>query len=121
MTCYYCGKKGHIEKDCFKKKRDAEQGIVKPVCKNVEKEEQTETAYRLIDTNGNYKTKVCDSCMNEHREVNCKHGNNLGLISSSVTNRPRDPQDNEMWIEDSGATVHITNDDAGMFNIKRCD
>ena len=26
-----------------------------------------------------------------------------------------------MWIGDSGATIHITNDDAGMFNIKRCD
>ena len=26
-----------------------------------------------------------------------------------------------MWIGDSGATVHITNDDAGMFNIKKCD
>ena len=50
LTFYYCGKKGHIERDCFKKKRDAEQGIVKPVCKNVEKEEQTETAYGLIAT-----------------------------------------------------------------------
>ena len=26
-----------------------------------------------------------------------------------------------MWIGDSGATVHITNDDAEMFNIKKCD
>ena len=26
-----------------------------------------------------------------------------------------------MWIGDSGATVHITNDDTGMFNIKKCD
>ena len=42
-------------------------------------------------------------------------------VSSTVTNRPRDPQDDEMWIGDSGATIHITNDDAGMFNIKRCD
>ena len=51
MTCYYCGKKGHIERDCFKKKRDAEQGIVKPVSKNVEKQEQAETVYGLITTN----------------------------------------------------------------------
>ena len=85
LTSYYCGKKGHIEKDCFKKKRDAEQGIVKPVCKNVEKEEQTETAYGLIATNGNHKTNVCDNCMYEHCKVNCKQGNNLCLISSSAT------------------------------------
>ena len=51
LTCYYCGKKGHIERDCFKRKRDAEQGIVKPVSKNVEKQEQTETAYGLITAN----------------------------------------------------------------------
>ena len=98
LTCYYCGKKGHIERDCFKKKRDVEQGIVKPVCKNVEKEEQTETAYGLIATDGNHKTNVCDNCMYEHREVNCKQENNLCLISSSTTNRSIDPQDDKMWI-----------------------
>ena len=42
---------GHIERDCFKRKRDAEQGIVKPVSKNVEKQEQTETTYSLITAN----------------------------------------------------------------------
>ena len=26
-----------------------------------------------------------------------------------------------MWIRDSGATVHITNDDTGMFNVKKCN
>ena len=72
LTCYYCGKKGHIERDCFEKKRDMEQGIVKPVCKNVEKEEQTETAYGLIATDGNRETNVCNHCLYEHRKVECK-------------------------------------------------
>ena len=73
-----------------------EQGIVKPVCKNAEKEEQTETAYRLIATDGNHKTNVCDNCMCEHREINCKQEKNLCLISSSTTNRSIDPRDEEM-------------------------
>ena len=49
--CYYCCKKGHIERDCFKRKKDAEQGIVKPLSKNIEKQEQAETVYGLITTN----------------------------------------------------------------------
>ena len=31
------------------------------------------------------------------------------------------PQEKEKWIGDSGATVHITNNDAGMFNVKKCN
>ena len=34
---------------------------------------------------------------------------------------PANLQDKEKWIGDSGATVHMTNDDTGMFNIKKCD
>ena len=68
-----------------------EQGIVKPVCKNVEKEEQTETAYRLIATDGNDETNMCNHCLYEHREVECKHEKNLCLISSSTPNRSFDP------------------------------
>ena len=59
------------------------------------------TAYRLITTNRNYKTKVCFTGMNEQREqsnVNSKHEDNLGLILSNVTNQPANPQDEEMWI-----------------------
>ena len=87
----------------------------------MEKEEQTETAYGLIATEGNHKTNVCDICLYEHRKIDCKQEKNLCLISSSTTNRSIDPRDDEMWIGDSGATIHITNDNAGMFNIKRCD
>ena len=31
------------------------------------------------------------------------------------------PQEKEKWREDSGVTVHITNSDVGMFNVKKCD
>ena len=57
LTCYYCGKKGHIERDCFKRKKDAEQGIVKPMSKYEEKQEQRDTAYGLISVNRKDKTK----------------------------------------------------------------
>ena len=57
----------------------------------------------------------------EEKNVNTNHADNLGLILSNMTNRPENPQDKEKWIGDSGATVHITNDDTGMFNIKKCD
>ena len=57
----------------------------------------------------------------EKKNVNTNHADNLGLILSNMTNQPGNPQDKEKWIGDSGATVHITNDDTGMFNIKKCD
>ena len=65
MTCFYCGKKGCIERDCFKRKRDAEQGIVRPVSKNVEKEETTKTAYGLITSDIKEEAQTCSRCMCE--------------------------------------------------------
>ena len=73
-----------------------EQGIVKPVCKNAEKEEQTETAYGLIATDGHHETNVCNHCLYEHHKVECKQEKNICLISSSTSNRSFDPQDDEM-------------------------
>ena len=72
-------------------------------------------------TERNHETNVCDYYLYEHREVDCKQEKNLCLISSSTSNRSFDPRDDKMWIGDSGATVRITNDDAEMFNIKKCD
>ena len=43
ITSFYCGKKSHVERGCFKRKRDAEQGIVKPLFKKENKEETTKT------------------------------------------------------------------------------
>ena len=72
MTCSYCGKKGHIERDCFKRKRDAEQGIVKPVFKKEEKEETTKTAYKLISSKISENFSNHFHCSNEgHVKKNC--------------------------------------------------
>ena len=38
-----------------------------------------------------------------------------------MSKRYMKPQEKEKWIGDSGATVHITNSDVGMFNVKKCD
>ena len=65
--------------------------------------------------------RLCITRTTEEKNVNTDQADNLGLILSNVTNRPANPQDKEKWIGDSGATVHITNDDTGMFNIKKCD
>ena len=110
LICFYCGKKGHIERDCFKRKRDAEQGIMKPVSKNIEKQEQTETAYGLITTNVREETQTCSNCASERqevkgcyvqpkekfcitetteeKEVDTDQEETLGLILSNVTKRP---------------------------------
>ena len=53
---------------------------------------------------------MCSNCMNEEQEekvINTNHADNLGLILLNMINQPGNPQDKEMWIGDSGATVHI--------------
>ena len=92
--------------------------------KDVEKQEQRDTIYGLIAANRNDEIKICSNCMNEEQEqknINTNHADNLGLILLNMTNQPGNPQDKEMWIGYSGGTVHITNDNTGMFNIKKCD
>ena len=89
-----------------------------------EKQEQRATAYGLFSVNRNDKTKMCSNSMNEEQEfkvIKTDHTDNLGLILSNMINWPGNPQDKEMWIGGSRATVHITNDNTGMFNIKKCN
>ena len=57
----------------------------------------------------------------EKKEVNTDPKKTFGLILSNVTKHYVNLQEKEKWIEDSGATVHITNNDAGMFNVKKCN
>ena len=109
VTCFYCGKKGHVERDCFKRKRDAEQGIVRPVTKRNDREENsqitTDIAYGLIASD----------------EQQDKPNKAFALISSNIYDPNQDEMNTEKWIGDSGATVHITNNDKGMINVKECD
>ena len=55
----------------------------------------------------------------EDKEVTTKNAYRsiLSKISENISN----PRKKEKWRGDSGATVHITNNDFGMFNVKSCD
>ena len=44
-----------------------------------------------------------------------------GLILFRIFKFFLNPKQKERWIGDSGATVHITNNNFGMFNVKSCD
>ena len=66
------------------------------------------------------KRKFCDIEVVEKKEMNANPKKDFGLISSNVFKRYVNPQEKEKWIGDSGATVHITNSDVGMFNVKKC-
>ena len=57
----------------------------------------------------------------EKKEMNFSLKKDFGLILSNVSKRYMKPQEKEKWIGDSGATVHITNSDIGMFNVKKCN
>ena len=116
-----------------------EQGIVRPVSKNVENEETTKTAHELITSDIKEKAQTCSRCMYEVHMFECCYNKpkrkfcdmdiiekkevttDPGLILSSVTKHYMNLQEKVKWIGDSGATVHIINNDAGMFNVKKCN
>ena len=84
VTCYYCGNKGHIMRNCFKKQRDgANKDQVDAAHPSVKTELSNEQG-----TGGNDSDFVC-------------------LIAAGS-----DKATNSEWIVDSGATAHMTYDDS---------
>ena len=57
------------------------------------------------------KRKFCDIEVAEKKERNTDPKKFFDLISSNVIKRYVNPREKEKWIGDSGATVHITNND----------
>jgi len=110
----------------------------------MEKEEtsETKTAYRLITSNikevsqmypyymnelhvwkdcyPQPKRKLSDIEVIEKEEMNANPKKDFTLISSNMLKGYVNPEEKEKWIGDSGATVHITNSDVGIFNVKKC-
>ena len=68
-----------------------------------------------------HKRKVGNTGVEEEKEIKSSQEKEFGLILSNVSKRYMKPQEKEKWIGDSGATVHITNSDVGMFNVKKCN
>ena len=67
------------------------------------------------------KSKYSEVKTSSKKEPQDKPNRAFALISSNVYNKKQNPRGTEKWIGDSGATVHITNDDKGMINIKECN
>lgn len=87
MVCYYCGKKGHIQRNCFKRQRDEAS------------KEQSAAANPAVQTNLGNEKRGCDS----DSDFVCLIA--TGSVEESISD----------WIIDSGATAHMTYDES-MFD-----
>ena len=96
IKCFYCNKIGHRAKDCRKKKRDQER-------------KEKENGNGMVANHEDKKDEETDS---EWEEDFCM------MARAEKINNYNGPE--ETWFADSGATVHITNNDVGMFNIRKC-
>ena len=68
-----------------------------------------------------HERKVGDTGVEEEKEIKSSQEKEFGFILSNVSECYLKPQEKEKLIGDSGATVHITNSDVGMFNVKKCN
>jgi hypothetical protein len=88
LTCHYCGYKGHIQPDCWKKKRDTfrESSSIE-ASKSNSAHSAIETVFLGVE----------------------EHSSHLvGATTSTIDD----------WLVDSGATVHMTNDKSILNNVK---
>ena len=85
IKCFYCKKKGHIVKDCSKKKADSNR------------QKEAEEISSKVSASGNYiSSNGCDEESEVHPEI--------GLVSSNV------PENNNLdsnWWIDTGASQHM--------------
>ena len=74
-----------------------------------------------LDCQAQPKRKYSEVKTSSKEEPQDKPNRAFALISSNIYDQKQSPRNTEKWIGDSGATVHITNDDKGMINIEECN
>jgi len=115
FSCYTCGKSGHFAKDCYQSK-------TKKKCTYCKKSGHT-----------------IEECYSKKKEQSS--GDGVQLLISELKSDPQSNSDNvaqansavvdnsstrlkalfRMWVLDSGATHHLTNDRTQMFNIRKLE
>ena len=106
--CFNCGKAGHLKKECCAAGGGAHK-------------EQANAA-----TKGDMPCLLCNTT--GHKAANCPKLREKNKTQKSVSftgsahiidKEPELEEKQDVWLIDSGASVHITNDKSGLYNIKK--
>ena len=110
VTCYCCGKKGHIKPDCPKKSEECRQcgkvGHLQSMCK-MKADGAASTSHPEAGLSEEYDGFACTVTIGNMEAMS-------GDAAASST------KFSDIWLGDSGASHHIKSSSADMINVTKC-
>jgi galactitol-specific phosphotransferase system IIB component len=107
--CFYCGKKGHIKRDCHQKMRDDE--------------ERSRQARRATGEHAEQANLMLGVRSGRYEQAASGRGDEWGVHAMALSARTElaNIVEQGSWVLDSGATNHITNDYKRLINVRKTD
>jgi hypothetical protein len=107
--CFYCGKRGHIKRDCHQKMRDDE--------------ERSGQAKRTTGERAEQANLMLGVRSGRYEQAASGRGDEWGVRAVALSARTElaNIVEQGSWVLDSGATNHITNDYKRLINVRKTD